>query len=146
MYLVKGLEMNDAVIGPGQVFTTDNLGASIQGFGGDMACPSEDAHIADILDALDKASGVPPVATGVVQAKVGNLTSANALRLTLVGLLAKTARKRVTYGQAVLKASRLILSALSFHGVLVTRPEDRMLEIEWEDPLPKGLSRASTLR
>lgn len=140
MYLVKGLEMNEAVIGPGQVFTTDNLGASIQGFGGDMACPSEDAHIADIRDALDKASGVPPVATGVVQAKVGNLTSANALRLTLVGLLAKTARKRVTYGQAVLTASRLILSALSFHGVLVTRPEDRVVDIEWEDPLPKGLS------
>jgi hypothetical protein len=63
--------------------------------------------------AMDKASGVPPLASGVVRAKIGNLTSANALRITLMGVLSKTARKRVTYGGGIARMCRLILAALT---------------------------------
>lgn len=138
MYLAKGLEGADRIpIGPGQIWSTDNPDASIQAFGGDAASPSEDAHIEQIREALDKASGVPPLASGVVRAKIGNLTSENALRVTLMGLLSKTARKRVTYGRGVAQACELILLALHRAGVLETTPADRAVRIEWPDPLPR---------
>ena len=137
MYLVKGMEGVEGVgVGPGQIWSTDNPDASVQAFGGDGANPSEESHIKEIRDALDKTSGVPPLATGVVQGRVGNLSSANALKITLVGLLAKTERKRVTYGRGLAEASRLILTALDAAGVLETDPRDRAVRLEWPDPLP----------
>lgn len=138
MYLAKGVEgLDQTPIGPGQVWITDNPDASITPFGGDGAAPGEDAHIAEIRAALDKLSGVPPLASGVVQAKVGNLSSANALKITLMGVLSKTARKRVTYGRGILHACELVLRALDFRGVLATRPEDRGLSIDWPEVLPE---------
>ncbi len=140
MYLARGIEGFDRVpVGPGQVWSTDNPDASVEAFGGDAASPSEDAHIKEVRDALDKTSAVPPLATGVVQGRVGNLSSANALKITLVGLLAKTARKRVTYGRGIAQVSELILRALDTAGVLRTGAADRGVRLEWPDPLPEDV-------
>ena len=73
----------------------------------------------------------------MVQGKVGNLSSATALRVTLMGLLARTARKQVTYGRGLAEASRLMLAALDWLGILKTREEDRGVKIDWPDPLPQ---------
>ena len=136
MYLAKGIESFDnAPVSPGQYWVTDNPDASIEAFGGDAASPSEESHIAEIREALDKASAVPPLATGVVRARVGNLTSESALRLTLQGLMSRTERKRLSYGRGIAQACELVLSALDVAGVLATRPEDRAVRIEWADPL-----------
>lgn len=138
MYLAKGFdELGQLPVGPGRIICTSNPEASIQAFGADAASPSEEAHIQEIREALDKASGVPPLASGVVRAKIGNLTSENALRITLMGLLSKTARKRVSYGRGIAQASRLVLLALHRAGVLLTAPEDRDVRVEWPDPLPR---------
>ena len=137
MYLAKGIEGFDAApVGPGQIWSTDNPDASVQAFGGDASSPSEESHIKEVRDALDKTSGVPPLATGVVQGRVGNLSSANALKITLVGLLAKTERKRVSYGRGLAEMSRMILTALDAAGVMETDPRDRGVRLEWPDPLP----------
>ncbi|MEN0019379.1 MAG: phage portal protein [Planctomycetota bacterium] len=140
MWLAKGIENFEASqVGPGVVWSTDNPDASIDSFGGDAASPSEAAHIAEVREAMDKASTVPPLATGVVQGRIGNLSSAQALRVTLVGLLAKTARKRVTYGRGIAEVSRLVLQALSVTGVMPTPMRDRMVRLDWPDPLPEDL-------
>lgn len=140
MYLAKGIDGFDTLpIGPGQVISTDNPGASIEPFGADAASPSEESHIQEIREALDKTSGVPPLASGVVRARIGNLSSANALRITLMGVLSKTARKRVTYGRGITEMSRLILTALDSAGILRTDPRDRGVKLIWPDPLPEDL-------
>jgi hypothetical protein len=72
---------------------------------------------------------------GVVRARIGNLSSANALRITLMSLLAKTARKRQAYGRAMTEMNALILRALDAAGVLRTTDADRATSIEWPDPL-----------
>jgi hypothetical protein len=137
MYLARGIEGFDkGPVGPGVVWATDNPDAAIEAFGGDAASPSEESHIREVRDALDKASGVPPMASGVVQGKVGNLSSANALRITLMGVLAKTARKQVTYGGGIARACGLVLAALDQAGVLRTAPGERGVRLEWPDPLP----------
>jgi len=139
MYLAKGIDgFEKTPVGPGLLLSTDNEHASITAFGGDAASPSEDRHIDELREALDKLSGVPPLATGVVRAKVGNLSSENALRLTLQGLIARTQRKRITYGRGIEHACSLILGALHHAGVLLTSPADRAVRIEWPDPLSEG--------
>jgi hypothetical protein len=72
----------------------------------------------------------------VVRERLGQLSSENALRVTLTGLLNRTMRKRVTYGRGIEHASRLVLRALDLAGVLRTREEDRGVRVEWSDPLP----------
>lgn len=139
MYFAKGFDPDSRLaIGPGSVLTSDNSDASITTIGADAPSPSEDAHVEQVREALDKASGVPPLATGVVRAKVGNLTSENALRLTLTGLISKTERKRITYGRGLARASELVLLALDRAGVLTTRPEDRAVRVEWPEILPRN--------
>ncbi len=138
MYLAKGVEGFDQV-GPGQVWYTDNMGASVQAFGGDADSPSEEAHIREVREALDKVSGVPPLSGGVVQGRIGNLSSATALRITLMGLTAKTNRKRVTYGGGIARACGLVLAALDTAGVLTTTPGERGVELDWPDPLPEDI-------
>lgn len=141
MYLAKGIDgFEHARVGPGQIWSTDNTEATVQEFGGDADSPAERAHILEIREALDKVSGVPPIASGVVRAKIGNLSSANALRITLMGVLSKTARKRVTYGRGIAEICRLILSALDHAGALRTDPADRGVRLEWADPLPVDLA------
>jgi len=145
MYLAKGIHGFDrARIGPGQIWSTDNPDASVEAFGGDAHCPSEEAHIREIRDALDKISGLPPLASGVVQAKIGNLSSANALRVTLMSVLNKTSRKRTTYGDGIIRACRLILAALHNANILLTSHADRQLHITWQDPLPQDASATPT--
>lgn len=142
MYLAKGLDAlqqpdsQGLRVAPGQVWLTDNPDASVQAFGGDGASPSEDAHIEQIRDAMDKISGVSPVAIGVIRARLGHLSSENALRITLMGVLSKTARKRVAYGRGIAEISRLALRALDVAGVYRTSEHDRGVRIEWPDPLP----------
>ena len=137
MYLARGIEGFEKVaVGPGQVWSTDNPDASIEAFGGDADSPSERRHIEEIREALDKVSGIPPIASGVVRARIGNLSSANALRVTLMGVLAKTARKRVTYGQGMARVCELVLRALDAAGVLATAEGERGVRLSWPDPLP----------
>jgi hypothetical protein len=140
MYLMKGLgEAGSITVAPGTIWTSDDPRASVEAFGGDAHCPSEEAHIQEIREALDKQSGIPPLASGVVRAKIGNLTSANALRITLMGVLSKTARKRITYGRGIAAISSLILAALDHAGILATDERDRGVKLHWPDPLPEDL-------
>ncbi|MFI4894356.1 MAG: phage portal protein [Phycisphaerales bacterium JB058] len=137
MYLAKGIDGFDRVpVSPGTVWSTDNPEASVEAFGGDASSPSEDRHIGEIRQALDKISGVPPVASGVIEARIGNLTSANALRVTMVGLISKTNRKRVTYGRGIVAASEMALAAAGEAGLFELALGDRELKLEWPDPLP----------
>lgn len=132
MYLAKGIEgFRGSSVGPGTVWSTDNPDASISSFGGDASSPSEESHIAEIREAMDKISGVPPLAGGVVRAKIGNLSSANALRITLMSLIAKTMRKRVTYGRGIERVSGLVLEYLNSAGVLKTDVRERGVRVVW---------------
>lgn len=139
MYLGKGIEQfTERPIGPAQMWQTDNPDASIQAFGGDADSPTESAHIQDLRDAMDKTSGVSPVAAGVIRGKVGNLSSQNAIRLVLMGLLARVERKRVTYGAGLQRLSELILHAADVYGVLPNTPDERRVRIDWPDPIPEN--------
>jgi Phage portal protein, SPP1 Gp6-like len=132
MYLAKGIEgFGGSSVGPGVVWSTDNPDAAIESFGGDASSPSEESHIGEIREAMDKISGVPPVAGGIVRAKLGNLSSANALRITLMSLIAKTMRKRVGYGRGIERASVMVLDALDAAGVLSTDVRDRGVKVVW---------------
>lgn len=82
MYLAKGLEgFEDKPVSPGRMWCTDNENATIEQFGGDSASPSENIHISEIREAMDKISGVTPVVAGVLKNKLGNLTSGVALKI-----------------------------------------------------------------
>ncbi len=132
MYLAKGVEgFGSSGVGPGMVWSTDNPEARIESFGGDASSPSEESHIGEIREAMDKISGVPPVAGGVVRAKLGNLSSATALRITLMSLIAKTMRKRVGYGRGIEQMSVMVLEVLDASGVLKTGKKDRGVRVVW---------------
>ena len=139
MYLGKGIEdFTKRPIGPGQMWGTDNPEATIETFGGDAATPSEEAHINEVREALDKISGVSPVAAGLIRGKLGNLTSAVALRLTLIALLARTERKRAVLTQALSAVVRMALAALHKAGVLRAAAEDRGIDVNWPTALPES--------
>lgn len=142
MWLGKGIEnFTEQPVGPGQMWMTDNLDASIEPFGGDAHSPSERSHMEDLREALDKASGVTPAAAGHIRARVGNLTSENALRISLMGTIAKTKRKRVTYGAGIAELCELILHALDVYGIYRTHPQERGVDIVWADPIAADESR-----
>ncbi len=140
MYLARGFELgrqgSPAPVGPGQIWITDNPDASIEAFGGDGHSPAEERHIDELREAMDKLSSVSPVVLGVVRAKLGHLSSVNALRITMLGILSKTARKRSTLGRGLAELCRLALAALDRAGALRTTEADRAIEIDWPDPLP----------
>ncbi len=137
MYLGKGIEhFTDRPVGPGQMWATDNPDASITEFGGDGNNPSEEAHINEIREAMDKASAVSPLATGLLRARVGNLTSQNALRIVLMGLLAKVEKKRLTYGDGIERICELLLHAADVYGLFPNSPEERGVRLDWAEPLP----------
>jgi len=140
MYLGKGIEgFEDRPVSPGRMWYTDNPDASIEEFGGDSSAPSEDMHIAEIREAMDKTSGVTPLVAGVIKNKLGNLTSAVALRLTLMGMLSKTERKRFTYGEGVKKICRVILDMLDVANIYKSEDADREVEIIFPSPLPENM-------
>lgn len=139
MYLAKGIEnFNSMPISPGQMWVTDNENGEIQEFGGDSAAPSESRHISDIREAMDKISGVSPIAAGAIKDRVGRLSSAAALRITLIALLAKTDRKRTNYGAGISRMIELALRWLDASGEFETDPAEREIEIHWPSPLPEN--------
>ena len=147
LYLAKGLEDDAPIraITPGQVWSTSNPDASIQSFGADAAAPSEDNHIQQIREAMDKTSAVNPLAAGLIRARVGQLSSENALRITLMGTLAKTARKQIAFGAGLSQLSALVLRALDTAGVYRTDAKDRAVTIHWPDPIaPNEQSKLKT--
>ncbi len=140
MYLGKGIEgFEDRPISPGRMWYTDNPDASIEEFGGDAAVPSEDTHIAEIREAMDKTSGVTPIVAGVLKNKLGNLTSAVALKLTLMGMLSKTERKRFTYGEGLKKVCGMVLEILDKANIYKTVAADREIEMIFPSPLPENM-------
>jgi hypothetical protein len=121
MYLGKGIEgFEDRPVSPGRMWCTDNPEATIEEFGGDSAMPSEDMHIAEIREAMDKTSGV-------------------ALRLTLMGMLSKTERKKFTYGEGLKKICRMLLDILNKANVYRTSEADREVDIIFPSPLPENM-------
>lgn len=140
MYLGKGIEgFEERPISPGRMWCTDNPEASIEEFGGDAATPSEDSHIAEIREAIDKASSVTALVAGVLKSKLGNLTSAVALRLMMMGMLSKTERKKFTYGVGLKEICRMVLSILDKSGIYETSDRDREVEIVFPSPLPENM-------
>jgi len=140
MYLGKGIEgFEDKPVSPGRMWYTDNPEAAIEEFGGDAAAPSEGLHIAEIREALDKASGVTPVVAGVLKNKLGNLTSAVALRLTLMGMLSKNERKRFTYSEGLKKICKMVLQILDRANIYKTCGADREVDIVFPSPLPENV-------
>jgi hypothetical protein len=139
MYLGKGIEgFEDKPVSPGRMWYTDNPEASIEEFGGDAATPSEALHIAEIREAMDKVSAVTPIVAGVLKNKLGNLTSAVALRLTLMGMLSKNERKRFTYSEGLRKICRMVLEILDKANIYKTEEADRDVEIIFPSPLPEN--------
>ena len=138
MYLGKGIEgFENKPVAPGRMWHTDNPDASIQEFGGDAAAPSEDLHIAEIREAMDKISGVTPVMAGILRDRLGNLTSAVALRLTFMGMLSKNERKRHTYSEGLKQICRMALSMLDTARVYPTSDGERDVEVVFASPLPE---------
>jgi len=135
MYLAKGLgDLGGpgARIAPGQVWSTDNEAASIEAFGGDATSPSEEAHIKEIREALDKHSGVPPAAVGVIKTGLGQLSSATAIEITFTGLRKGTERKQETFGAALRTAVAMALRAMQGDEA----PTAEALVVEWPAILP----------
>jgi hypothetical protein len=137
MYLGKGIEgFTSLPIAPGRMWATENEQADVIAFGGDANCPSEDSHIGDLREALDKSSSVTPIAAGAIKDRIGNLTSAAALRITLQALLSKTEKKRTTYGAGIERICELALAWLDRAGLFATTPDERRIVMSWPSPLP----------
>jgi hypothetical protein len=137
MYLGKGIEnFTDLPVSPGRMWMTENENADIVEFGGESSSQGEDLHITELREAMDKISGVTPIAAGAIRNRVGNLTSAAALRVTLMALLAKTERKRTIYGGAIARICELSLAWLDCAGLFPTTSEERRVEIHWPTLLP----------
>jgi len=140
MYLAKGLDGFDRrPVSPGRMWATDNPDAAIEEFGGDAAAPSEALHIAEIREAMDKVSGVTPVVAGILKSKIGNLTSVVALRLTLMGMLAKNERKKFTYAGGLRRIGAMVLAILDKAGVYRTGEADRDIDVLFPSPLPEDV-------
>ena len=139
MYLGKGIEgFEDRIVAPGRMWSTENPEAAIEEFGGDDGSPSEENHINHIREAIDKTSGVSSVAAGILKGKIGNLTSAVALKITLMGVLAKTERKKLTYEKGIANICQLVLLAMDKTGAYPNQPEERDIEIHWPSPIPEN--------
>lgn len=139
MYLAKGIEgIEKRAVSPGRMWCTDNPDASIQQFGGDASSPSEDTHIQEIREALDKTSGVTPVAAGVLKDKLGNLTSAIALKMTLIGMLAKTERKHHAYGQGLKQIAAMVMHLLDVTNIFPNTKDERVFDVIFPSPMPEN--------
>lgn len=136
MYLAKGIEgIGDKPVSPGRMWCTDNMEATIEEFGGDGASPSENLHIAEVREAMDKVSGVTPVVAGVLKNKLGNLSSAVALKMTFMGMMGKTYRKQLTYGQGLKRICAMALETLDKAGVFRTSEAEREVKVVFANPL-----------
>ena len=79
-----------------------------------------------------------PIAAGAIKNRIGNLTSAAALRITLFALLAKNDRKRTTYGAGLQRVCELALAWLDHARLYRTSDAERGVEIHWPSPLPEN--------
>ena len=141
MYLGKGIDnFMKMPVGPGMMWHTNNTEAKIEEFGGDNGSVAETEHIQQIRDAMEKTSGVAAIAAGIIRNRIGNLTSAVALKITLMGVLAKNQRKRQCYGRGIKDMAELILRALDKSGVFPNTPQEREIEIHWPNPLPENVT------
>jgi hypothetical protein len=139
MYLGKGIDgFVNMPVAPGRMWATENENANVIEFGGDAHAPSEDAHISDMREALDKTSGVTPIAAGAIKGRIGHLTSAAALRITLQALLSKTTKKRAMYGAGIEQICELALAWLDRSGAFPNAPDERRVELNWPSPLPEN--------
>jgi hypothetical protein len=139
MYLGKGIEnFGQMPVAPGRMWSSAEPDAEVIEFGGDAGCPSEESHIADIREAMDKSSGVTPIAAGAIKGRIGRLTSAAALRVTMQSLLARTEKKRTTYGAAIARICELALAWLDVAGLFPTTSQERRVELSWPSPLPEN--------
>lgn len=137
MYLGVGIDnFLETPIAPGRMWHTDNDNAKVIEFGGDGKTFSEDNQIGEMREAMDKISGVTPIVAGALKGRIGRLTSAAALRVTMLALLAKTERKRTSYGNGIARMCELALKWLDRAGVFPTTEEERRVEIHWPSPLP----------
>jgi len=82
---------------------------------------------------------VTPIVAGVLKDKVGNLTSATALKLTLMGMLSKTERKRFTYGEGIKRICRTVLELLAKARVYSSEAVDREVDVVFPSPLPENM-------
>jgi len=141
MYLGKGIEgFEDKPVSPGRMWYTDNPEACVEEFGGDEATPSEGLHIAEIREAMDKVSSVTPLVAGILKNRLGNLTSAVALRLTLMGMLSKNERKRFTYSDGIKQICKMVLAILDIAGIYKNGPADREIDVIFPSPLPENMT------
>lgn len=141
MYLGKGIENFGALpVAPGRMWMTDNDNAQVVEFGGDSGCPSEESHVREVREAMDKTSAVTPIAAGAIKGRIGRLTSAAALRVTLLALLAKTERKRTTYGAGIARMCELSLNWLDRAGLFFSTEQERQVQLHWPSPLPANES------
>ena len=140
MYLGVGIEGFGAEpVLPGRMWSSDNPDARVVEFGGDAQSSGEANAIGEVREALDKQSGVNRAAAGVIQGKIGNLSSAAALRLTFQSLLARVERKRTNYGSAIERLCELSLMWLDAADLFATAPDERRARITWPDPIPAGV-------
>ena len=137
MYLGKGIEnFGELPVAPGRMWMTDNDNAEVIEFGGDANSPSEAAHIREIREAMDKTSSVSPIAAGAIKGRIGRLTSAAALRVTLLALLAKTERKRSLYGEGIQRMCAMALAWFDRAGLFKTNESERRVQLTWPNPIP----------
>jgi len=79
------------------------------------------------------------VVAGVLKNKLGNLTSAVALRLTFMGMLSKTERKRFTYREGLKKIAQMVLDILDKANIYKIGGADREIDIIFPSPLPENM-------
>jgi len=89
---------------------------------------------------MDKVSGVTPVVAGVLKNKLGNLTSAVALRLTLMGMLSKNERKRFAYSEGLKRICKIVLQILDKANIYSTSQADREVYLIFPSPLPENMT------
>jgi hypothetical protein len=89
---------------------------------------------------MDKVNSVTPLVAGVLKDRLGNLTSAVALRLTLMGMLSKNERKKFTYSEGLKKICRMVLSMLDTADIYKTDSADREVDVIFPSPLPENMT------
>jgi hypothetical protein len=58
----------------------------------------------------------------------------------MLALLARTARKRITYGGGIARICELALAWLDRAGVFPNAPDERHIEIDWPEPVALCMS------
>ena len=139
MYLGVGIEnFLQMPVAPGRMWVTDNTDAKIIEFGGDgKDLQRRQPHLRDPRgDGQDQRRHADRRRRA--QGRIGRLTSAAALRVTMLALLAKTERKRTAYGAAIEQMCELALAWLDRAGLFPTTPDERRVEIHWPNPVPEN--------